>query len=567
MEEDLPLRLAEALDQALRKASIEATPAGDPHHWERERLFELWHFALAHGHVPWWASFDTAVNLPTKLEVALAEVDRVPDSIRTLVAMNHEAALRLVANTSDVLLRRFMFLADPQLNEQAAPLLRVMERLHSTRDAGDSLRAICRFVWVGLVSHACRAPKHAGDERLEVLIRETVQQSARFLGRSTLELADHFFRRAIELATRQNERASIEKWFRRSWPELTSLPVDQSAARRSAPNSGEQEPEIGEASVAGFSEARLPAESDDLAAVRNEASSDASAEPAMGSHDVLPIDSQRSESELSVSVTPALNDRGAPVAPEPPLSDAILPQPPSPPADEPATVSRVFSADPAATEFQGDANPQVADAHVQTQANSKDPGLAHRENGEPASLNGQQTSACSQLDIGDSIYIDDAGLVLLHAFVPRYLGKIGLTHENRFLKARFQENAVLQLRRLAFGHQQAPDYVLALPKLLCGLAVDAVLMQPTVLDESAEVQATKLLSAVIEHWGALKNTSPDGLREAFLQREGRLERTEAEAWRLTVESRSYDLLLDRLPWAIEVIRLPWMSHRLHVQWR
>ena len=90
---------------------------------------------------------------------------------------------------------------------------------------------------------------------------------------------------------------------------------------------------------------------------------------------------------------------------------------------------------------------------------------------------------------------------------------------------------------------------------------------------TAEEQATTagLLQAVIAHWTALGATSVAGLRESFLQREGRLVLLSPDeqpaAWQLQVQARSFDMLLDRLPWSIALIKLPWMERALHVQWR
>lgn len=75
-----------------------------------------------------------------------------------------------------------------------------------------------------------------------------------------------------------------------------------------------------------------------------------------------------------------------------------------------------------------------------------------------------------------------------------------------------------------------------------------------------------MLQAVISHWNALGGTSVQGLRETFLQREGRLQRDE-DAWRLRVAPRPFDMLLDRLPWGYATLKLPWMKEVLHVDWR
>jgi hypothetical protein len=90
------------------------------------------------------------------------------------------------------------------------------------------------------------------------------------------------------------------------------------------------------------------------------------------------------------------------------------------------------------------------------------------------------------------------------------------------------------------------------------------------LSEATRATLDGLLQAVIAHWRALGSTSPDGLRQTFLQREGRLTHERAEAgqhWQLAVKSGPFDMLLDRLPWSYSTIKLPWMHEVLYVDWR
>ena len=75
-----------------------------------------------------------------------------------------------------------------------------------------------------------------------------------------------------------------------------------------------------------------------------------------------------------------------------------------------------------------------------------------------------------------------------------------------------------------------------------------------------------LLQAMIDNWGALGNTSPQGLRQSFLQRQGRL-LLKDDAWHLQVESQGFDMLLDRLPWSFKTIKYGWMQRVIHVDWR
>ncbi|MFW6310568.1 MAG: contractile injection system tape measure protein, partial [Prolixibacteraceae bacterium] len=85
------------------------------------------------------------------------------------------------------------------------------------------------------------------------------------------------------------------------------------------------------------------------------------------------------------------------------------------------------------------------------------------------------------------------------------------------------------------------------------------------LNEQIKNEAESLLEAAIKNWPALKNTSPDGLRQNFLQRDGKLIKKE-ENYRLLIERKTQDILLDKLNWNISVVKLPWMKNLLHVEW-
>jgi hypothetical protein len=64
----------------------------------------------------------------------------------------------------------------------------------------------------------------------------------------------------------------------------------------------------------------------------------------------------------------------------------------------------------------------------------------------------------------------------------------------------------------------------------------------------------------------MKNTSTDSFRAAFLQREGKLEETDA-CYLLTLEEKAYDLLLDTCPWGFKTIKYQWMEKMIQVKWR
>ena len=101
-------------------------------------------------------------------------------------------------------------------------------------------------------------------------------------------------------------------------------------------------------------------------------------------------------------------------------------------------------------------------------------------------------------------------------------------------------------------------------KTLCGIPLPSSAELPE-LDADVEAQAGTLLRAVIEHWSALKNTSIDAFREAFLARLGFID-LERDPPQLIVETRGYDILLSRLPWGIEFVALPWLAKPIEVDW-
>lgn len=169
-------------------------------------------------------------------------------------------------------------------------------------------------------------------------------------------------------------------------------------------------------------------------------------------------------------------------------------------------------------------------------------------------------------DIKDeAIFVQSAGLVLLHPFLTILFNRLSLTIENSFTDIDAQHKAIQLLHYLANGSIVGKDYELALPKLICGFPVSKPIV-PDVLNEEEIEEANNLLAVVIEKWDKLGNTSVQALRESFLQRKGKLSRKN-DQWYLQVETNSLDVLLDFLPWSRSIIKLPWMKEMIRVEWR
>ncbi|MCB1354410.1 MAG: hypothetical protein KDK03_16895 [Rhodobacteraceae bacterium] len=160
-----------------------------------------------------------------------------------------------------------------------------------------------------------------------------------------------------------------------------------------------------------------------------------------------------------------------------------------------------------------------------------------------------------------------AGLVLLAPYLPMLFSRLELLSQNRLRDGAAIEMALDALHTLASGDAELPGDALPLERLLCAVPEGLELRPPAPLaDPGRRALADGLLRAVIAEWGALGQTSPDGLRAAFLRRDGQLSAREG-GLRLDVAPAAYDMLLDRLPWSFALVKLPWMVAPLHVKWR
>ena len=122
-------------------------------------------------------------------------------------------------------------------------------------------------------------------------------------------------------------------------------------------------------------------------------------------------------------------------------------------------------------------------------------------------------------DQAAGILVDNAGLVLLHPFLPRFFEGLGVADGDELLDP---GRALCLLHHLATGELTAPEHQLTLAKVLCGVPLDEPVEADVGLTEAETAEAIALLEAAIGHWGALRGSSPDALRGEFLMRPGML---------------------------------------------
>ncbi|MBX3257547.1 MAG: hypothetical protein KF862_25700 [Chitinophagaceae bacterium] len=167
---------------------------------------------------------------------------------------------------------------------------------------------------------------------------------------------------------------------------------------------------------------------------------------------------------------------------------------------------------------------------------------------------------------GKYIACSNAGLVLLFPYIKRFFENTGLVQGDTFINDMARMNAVQSLHWLATGKEAFPqEELLALPKLLCGMELSDSVEWDDVLPAAIQTGGSELLQAVIGHWKTLQHTSIDGLRETFLQRNGKLLLQE-DSCTLQVEESGVDILLNSIPWGFRNYRLPWMRCHLITEW-
>ncbi len=171
----------------------------------------------------------------------------------------------------------------------------------------------------------------------------------------------------------------------------------------------------------------------------------------------------------------------------------------------------------------------------------------------------------SNEDFSEEIYLPQAGLPLIHAMLPPFLQRLGLVKHNNFISKKGRKQAIYLLHYLVAEEENPSEEKLFLYKLLCGFPLDEVLPPPHPFTEETKQECENMLQAAISYWKIMPNTTPRSLRGSFLQRSGKLSKTD-NGWLLQLESAPYDIILDYAPWTLSMVRFAWMENFLTVEW-
>jgi hypothetical protein len=166
----------------------------------------------------------------------------------------------------------------------------------------------------------------------------------------------------------------------------------------------------------------------------------------------------------------------------------------------------------------------------------------------------------------DALFVENCGVILLHPFLESYFNEFSLVENKKFISDDAQKRAVLLLHYLCAGLTEVAEFNLVLQKILCGYNIaEESLPNELIISQQEKDESDKLLQSVIDYWPPLKQTSIEGLQKTFLQREGKLIMKD-NGWQLTVEQKTVDILLNKLPWGFSTIRLPWMLDLITIDW-
>jgi hypothetical protein len=192
--------------------------------------------------------------------------------------------------------------------------------------------------------------------------------------------------------------------------------------------------------------------------------------------------------------------------------------------------------------------------HVETgnQANNKMPEL-------------DENKLLFQDDDGVEVKVYNAGLILFWPFLTRLFEHLSLLKNGAFINHESMNRAVYILQYLGYNDIDFPEYKLVLNKLLVGMQSEDHLVPIVALTDDEKESAQSLLKGLINNWEKVKNSSPEGIQETFLQREGIL-RFQTDKVTLVVEKKGVDILLESIQWNISLIKLAWMKVPLYVEW-
>ena len=192
----------------------------------------------------------------------------------------------------------------------------------------------------------------------------------------------------------------------------------------------------------------------------------------------------------------------------------------------------------------------------------------------PSSTSSRQRTAFSmdeeRLEAdGEPIHVTNAGLVIVGVFLPQFFALLDVLEEKPTGGTRVRPDAVSRtvhlLQHLVDERTDTPEPLLSLNKVLCGVPLAVPIDREIEISVRERELCDSLLKGLLQQWTIIKDSSIAALRETYLQREGRLDHLPT-GWRLRVQRKTVDQLMDYMPWPVTTVAHSWMAEPLYVTW-
>lgn len=167
--------------------------------------------------------------------------------------------------------------------------------------------------------------------------------------------------------------------------------------------------------------------------------------------------------------------------------------------------------------------------------------------------------------ITETIAINNAGIVLINSYLGLLFERLGLMENSCFKSEDDQHKALHFLQFIVNGLTDNEEHYLVLNKVMCGLHPTTPIKGGTVITDDEKELMNGMIRAIIAYWPAIGECSVDGFRGNWLIRNGLLSETE-DGWKLKIEKRPYDILINKSPFSFSIIKYQWMEKPLQVEW-
>lgn len=165
----------------------------------------------------------------------------------------------------------------------------------------------------------------------------------------------------------------------------------------------------------------------------------------------------------------------------------------------------------------------------------------------------------------DKVRVYNAGLIIYWPFLTRFFEQLALVENGGFSNLSAQNKAIYLLQYLVSNTIVYPENELVLNKILVGMSINEQATQIENLSLEETDMAKSLINGLIQNWPKVQNSSAQGIQDTFIQREGVLGFYE-DYNILIIEKKGVDILLESIPWSINLIKLPWMNKALQIEW-